>query len=544
MTRLGRRRGAASRARQRGGQAPGSLRAVRADPTRGEPPPRFLITAEEAYPAFEERVLAARSHIRMGFRIFDPLTRLRSEAGRAVGRDWFDLLVHALARGVRIDLALCDFDPVVASAIHRKTWRSIRILIAAAELAGPGARLHVIAAMHPARVSSVPKLLFYGRIRGELRTRSEWLSGMPEGWRARALGEMPGLATHLVPRADGFAPRPFVSAGLAPATHHQKLAVFDEEWLYIGGLDLDERRWDTRAHDRPGPETWHDVAVLVRGPAAADAHAHLGRFLDEVAERRPPAPDAGLLLRTLSKKRARPHLKLSPKPLIDELAQLHYRAVAEAERFVYLESQFFRDRRLAKAMAEAARDNPRLTGILILPAAPEDVAFEDNRDIDARFGEYLQAHCIRKVRRAFGRRLFVGCPARPTLQRSEKRDVAAQAPIIYVHAKVSAFDDALACVSSANLNGRSFRWDTEAGVAFDAPDDVRRLRRRCFEHWLPEDADPACFSIETAALSWAAIADDNLRRHPARRRGFLLPYSTRQAERLGRDLPGIPEEMV
>ena len=535
---------ARARARQRGRQDREAGRAVRADPARGQAEPRFLITAEEAYPAFEERVLAARSHIRMGFRIFDPLTPLYSEAGRAVGRDWFDLIVHALGRGVRVDLALCDFDPVVASGLHRLTWRSIRVMLAAAEVAGPRARLNVIAAMHPARVARLPRMLLYGHIRGELRSRSEWLSDMPGERRARALGEMPGLARHLVPRGDRYAPRPFMSAGLVPATHHQKLAVFDEEWLYIGGLDLDERRYDTLDHERPGPETWHDVMVLVQGPAAADAHAHLGRFLDEVAGRVPPAPDAGRLLRTLSKKRARPHIKLSPEPLIDELAQLHYRAVAGAERFVYLESQFFRDRRLARVMAQAARDNPRLTCILILPAAPEDVAFDDNRGVDARFGEYLQAHCVRGIRRAFGRRLFIGCPARPVLQMSDRRDVYAKAPIIYVHAKVSVFDDRLACVSSANLNGRSFRWDTETGVAFDAPADVRRLRRRCFEHWLPEDADPACFAPETAARSWAAIADDNLRRHPARRRGFILPYSTRQAERFGHGVPGVPEEMV
>lgn len=528
----------------RGRQAAGSIRAVRADPARGEAPPRFLITAGEAFPAFEERVLAARRHIRMGFRLFDPLTPLRSEAARAVGHDWFDLMVHTLRRGVRVDLALCDFDPVVASGLHRGTWRSLRILLAAAEVAGPGARLHAVAALHPARVARLPRMMLYGRIRGELRTRAEWLNGMDDGRRRRALDEMPGLVRYLVPRGDGHAPAPFTLAGLAPTTHHQKLAVFDEEWLLIGGLDLNERRWDTPEHDRPGRETWADVMTLVQGQAARDAHAHLGRFLDEVAGRAPPAPDAGLLLRTLSKKRRTPHLKLSPEPLVDELAQLHYRAVGEAERFVYLESQFLRDRRLANVLAGAAERNPRLTCILILPAAPEDVAFDGNRDLDARFGEYLQAHCVRKIRRAFGRRLFVGCPARPTLQLSGDRDVHARAPIVYVHSKVSVFDDRLACVSSANLNGRSFRWDTEAGVAFDDPSDVRRLRRRLFEHWLPKDAEAHCFSPETAARSWAAIAEENMRRHPARRRGFLLPYSTRHAERLGQGLPGVPEEMV
>ena len=525
--------------KQRGRQDPSAAR-----PVRPEEAPRFLITAQEAFPALEERFLAARSHIRMGFRLFDPLTPLYSEAGRAVGRDWFDLLVHTLARGVRVDLALCDFDPVIASGLHRLTWRSVRVMMAAAEIAGPQARIVVIAAMHPARVAYLPRMALYGHVRGRLRERSEWLSDMDGGRRTRALGEMPGLARHLVPRGDRFAPAFFTFAGLVPATHHQKLAAFDEEWLLIGGLDLNERRYDTPEHDRPGRETWHDVAVLLRGPVAADAHAHLGRFLDEVAGRRPAARDAGQLLRTLSKKRSRPHVKLSPKPLVDELAQLHYRAFEQAQRFAYLESQFFRDRRLAKVMAEAARRNPRLTCILVLPAAPEDVAFEDARTMDARFGEYLQAHCLRKVRRAFGRRLFVGCPARPVLQRSEKRDVYASAPVIYVHSKVSVFDDTLACVSSANLNGRSFRWDTEAGVTLDRSADVRRLRDRLFAHWLPKDAGPECYSPETAAISWSRIASANARIHPARRRGFMLPYSTRQAENFGHDVPGIPEEMV
>ena len=533
-----------SRPHQRGGQEPRPPRPVRADPSRGEAEPRFLVTAAEAYPVFEERMLAARRHVRMGFRIFDPLTRLRSEAARSVGETWFDLIVDTLSRGVRIDLALCDFDPLVASGLHRATWRAVRILLAAAEVAGPQARLRVVAAMHPARVSRVPRMALYGQIRAELRTRAAWLSEMPDARRARALEEMPGLAQYLVPRGDGFAPAPFALAGLVPATHHQKLAAFDEEWLYIGGLDLDERRWDDLRHDRPGAETWHDVMVLVQGKAASDAHAHLGRFLDEVAGREIPARQAGHLLRTISRKRPTPHVKLSPDPLVDELAQLHYRAVAQAERFVYLESQFFRDRRLARIMAKAAEENPHLTCILVLPAAPEDVAFEDNRDLSARYGEALQAHCIRKIRRAFGRRLFVGCPARPTMQTGGLRGSYARAPIIYVHAKVSVFDDALACISSANLNGRSFRWDTEAGLAFDRGDDVRRLRRRLFEHWLPGDAGPECFAPSTAAVSWAAIAEENLRLHPASRRGFMLPYSTRPSERFGKEVPGVPEEMV
>ena len=94
----------------------------------------------------------------MGFRIFDLSTPLYSPRGRAVGRDWFDLVIHTLKRGVDVHLALADFDPVVAAETHRLTWRSIRMLVAAAEVArgeGAAGRLHAAAAMHPASVSPV-----------------------------------------------------------------------------------------------------------------------------------------------------------------------------------------------------------------------------------------------------------------------------------------------------------------------------------------------------------------------------------------------------
>jgi phospholipase D1/2 len=70
----------------------------------------------------------------------------------------------------------------------------------------------------------------------------------------------PGLAR----TADDRDGSPRAALGLPrlhPATHHQKLAVFDRRRLYIGGLDLDERRWDTPEHDRPGAETWQDLQL-------------------------------------------------------------------------------------------------------------------------------------------------------------------------------------------------------------------------------------------------------------------------------------------
>ena len=163
---------------------------------------------------------------------------------------------------------------------------------------------------------------------------------------------------------------------------------------------------------------------------------------------------------------------------------------------------------------------------------------------DARFGEYLQARCLETVCDAFRDRAVVLSPVRPKRLGGRGRDVLCEAPIIYVHAKVSVFDDAAAIVSSANLNSRSLLWDTETGVALDRAEDVRALRRRVFAHWLPEDAGPRFHDLDEAPRAWAELARENAARAPEDRRGFLVPHDPRPAREFGRWLPGVPDAMV
>ena len=182
--------------------------------------------------------------------------------------------------------------------------------------------------------------------------------------------------------------------------------------------------------------------------------------------------------------------------------------------------------------------------ILILPAAPDDVAFEGATGLDARLGEFLQAKCLRILRRGFGRRVFIGGAAQPRRTRATGRAQLRGAPLIYIHAKVSIFDDALAIVSSANLNGRSLRWDTEAGVVLTDPGTIRDLRHRLMAHWLPKGAGVDFFDPRRAVQAWWALAARNAKLAPEKRRGFLLPYDVRLAEGFGRAFPLVPDEMV
>ena len=503
-----------------------------------------LLTAEQAYPAFEREFLRAHTEIWASFRIFDLTTRLRSSQARAVGETWFDLIVNTLKRGVALNIVITDFDPVVRPALHQMTWRSYRHLIAAAEVAGPKAKLRVVPAMHPARTGVLPRLAFWPLILSRQFRAAGWLNRRAPEVRETDMRDMPGLADRLVRRRNGkYRPRCWPLPCLYPATHHQKLAVFDRSRLYIGGLDLNERRYDTPRHEQEADQTWHDVQLLLEGPAVAEAQTHLETFLDVTAGRAEPKR-CRRLLRTMSVPRRRSSLHFGPSTVVQEISTAHEHCARRSRRLIYLETQYFRDLKLARYFANLAHDNPNLCMILILPGAPEEIAFQRRTGLDARFGEFLQGRALKILHEAFGRRLFVAGAAQPRPAQGDGRDRLHGAPLVYIHAKVSIFDETAAIVSSANLNGRSLRWDTEAGVLISERRAVQSLRRAIFSHWLPEDAGDAFFDSARAVTAWRRLAIENMRKQPGDRLGFVLPYDAEAADADAAEVPLIPEEMV
>jgi phospholipase D1/2 len=525
--------------------------AAHPSPTPANSDVTALITAGEAYPALERAFLAAETEIYAGFRVFDLNTRLHSPEARTIGERWYDLMIHTLRRGVKVTVILSDFDPVARPQLHRATWRSVRMFVAAAELSGAGKRLKIVPAMHSAVVGIGPRMLFWPLVLSRLIRVTGWLRRQLKPHRLHALREMPGVR-RLLSDPERPSMRLLHLPPLYPATHHQKLCVIDGKRLYIGGLDLDERFYDTPEHRRPAEETWHDVQLMIEGEVAQDALAHLHSYLDAVSGRAAPVPAApereGLrFLRTLSRRRhwGWSPIGISPEPLVGEIEAAHRAMIAEAKGLIYVETQYFRDRALARAFAQRAAQEPSLRMILILPAAPDDVAFEGNTALDARLGEFLQSRALAILRKGFGDRLFVGGAAQPRPARGlGGRARLKGAPLVYIHAKVSLFDDRSGIVSSANLNGRSLRWDTEAGVAIQRPEVIHDLRLRLMAHWLPKSASAPLFAPDTAVAAWRSLAARNAARPPAEREGFLLPYDFRPGEDFGRAFPLVPDELV
>jgi len=227
------------------------------------------------------------------------------------------------------------------------------------------------------------------------------------------------------------------AARLWPATYHQKFAVVDGRIAIVGGLDVDERRWDDRRHRQRADRTWHDLSVRVEGPAVADAATHfqdcwnreLPRFraiaehwtsgtdralaLDPLVEisRTPVAPPpVGVAMvqtvRTVSRRSLR-IFAVGPRPDVMEIAEAHRRLIGTAERLLYIEAQFFRYSDAARWIVARARACPALQVIIVMPNAPEEVAYDGDRRSPHRHGEWLQAQAIATLRRELGDRIGV-----------------------------------------------------------------------------------------------------------------------------------------
>ena len=252
------------------------------------------------------------------------------------------------------------------------------------------------------------------------------------------------------------------------ASHHQKILVIDDGMAFCGGIDMTDRRWDTRNHEdgdprRIGPgrkpyEPWHDATMALAGPAAAALGAlardrwrcATGKALDPVAPAQglwpeglqPDFNDARLAI-----SRTRPEYKeLEP---CREIEQLSLDLIKRARRFIYAENQYFASRRIGEAIAArmAEPDGPE---IVLVGPEQADGWLEQTAMDSAR------AWLWRAIGKVDSRRRF----------RIYHPFTQAGAPI-YVHAKIMVVDDALLRVGSSNWNNRSLRLDTECDLTIE-----------------------------------------------------------------------------
>jgi phospholipase D1/2 len=299
--------------------------------------------------------------------------------------------------------------------------------------------------------------------------------------------------------------------------HHQKVAIIDGQYAFFGSNDICQDRWDTSEHacaselrvgrgGRPC-KPYHELQAVVTGDAArslvdlfverwADG---TGQRLDAEAlvtpERAPaelpadvtiamPAAELGLY-------RQFPH-RLG-RPPVREVAALLVSWIDQAERLIYIETQYFTSKSITDALVRRMRqaDRGRLEIVVILPERPE--ALKEELAVGATQVEVLAE--LTAVASETGHALG--------LYNVATRDESGRDVFVYIHSKLMIVDDIRMTIGSANLNNRSMSLDSEINAAWmaDAPGDdlaraIRAVRTRLLsEHTaieLPDSWYEAC----------------------------------------------------
>lgn len=318
------------------------------------------------------------------------------------------------------------------------------------------------------------------------------------------------------------------------SSHHQKLVVVDDKVAFCGGLDLTQRRWDTREHleadprrTDPGGLTYgpfHDVQMAVDSDAA--------RALGDVFRERwqwatgrnapspkpsdsdpwPPglAPDmGGEGMRAVDVAVARTIPAFKGRDEVCEVKALYRDSIAAARESIYIENQYFTSTAVEQALAERLAEEGGPEVVMVLPNGQSGWLEESTMGV-------MRANILTRLRAAdeYGRlRVFW-------------LDGRGEDPPVKVHAKVMIVDDRLVRVGSSNLNNRSMGLDTECDVAVEAADaDQARAIAALRDSLLAEhlDVEPGAVAQAVAGHGSLAAGVDALRKGGRLRRLQPLP---------------------
>lgn len=330
------------------------------------------------------------------------------------------------------------------------------------------------------------------------------------------------------------------------ASHHQKVVVIDDALAFVGGLDLTQRRWDTREH---APETagrrdvngapyppFHDVQAMVDGDAARAlgelararwqrAVGRRARSLDAAPERDawPPAyaPD----ITDVEVAIARTEPAFNGQPGVREIRQLHFDMIAAARRYLYMENQYFSSSAIAQRLAQRLRETEGPEVVVISPRRESGWLEETTMGV-------LRARLHQRLREADpAGRYRMYCPDVPQLATG----------CLNLHSKLFTADDDVLTIGSANLSNRSMGFDTECNLVLEAAGEerVRRaiagMRNRLLGEHL--GTDPAQVAAEIVRRSSLVGAIEALR-GPRRTLHPLEPLVTADIDAL------VPDEAL
>jgi phosphatidylserine/phosphatidylglycerophosphate/cardiolipin synthase-like enzyme len=524
-----------------------------------------LIDGDEVFRTMEEYIYNAKTCVFLTSWSFDPALPITSSIVKSFKLStWLDLLLNVAKRGVQVNVLMNDFDPVFQFEPHNGVWNRYRRLVEAADQAKlPADKFQVVCSRHQIEIAALVVLTLkltpaYARIVARLNT-------LTAAKRKTFLRDSPGLWEIVVLGKDGKAALrdPQGAYPAFPASHHQKAVLVDERRAFAGGLNHIDVNREDRRHTRLARRGWHDGFVQVEGPIVPEVirglygrwneeHTRAKAFIDaadkqtkdfkvpfrktsDLPSRITEEPKADLLAdipcqvhRTVS--RSLNVLTRAAQTTCGDVLEGYLKAIGAADTYIYLENQYFRERRIAEAIVARAMTKPRLNVVLLLPFISEEL-LENSGDPITKHGAALQHDALQLMLDKLGPRCGIFSPftsSTPTR-------------LIYVHTKLLIVDDFYANLGSANANPRSFTMDTEMNLAWCDEVTAKTLRLNLWREQLGSATDPGDWDPATYVAKWTAIAKANAAAQPAYRNGFIMPFAN---DALGERIKEIPDALA
>lgn len=376
-----------------------------------------------------------------------------------------------------------------------------------------------------------------------------------------------------------------ISVDTEHASYHQKFLVVDHEVAFVGGMNLRKVDWDTAEHlvfdsrrmnfdatteereavaakeTLPDNGPRKDYMVRIDGPSSQDVadvfHKRWAQAIEDGVEHASRATD--FEVRTEIGARAdgvqAQVTATLPDPLDEHaIVETWLNAVARADKYVFIEDQYFRAPILNDALFARMKAVPDLRLIVITKPINEwtDPGCAHTYESAALFQGAFPDRFLFLQLRAFDTQVVFGID-----------ETDAHFVDMDVHSKMFIVDDRFMSVGSCNKNNRGLIYEGELNVAVLDDAWVTHARRRILDGILPSGTtiadDPAAWfeALRAAAATndavyarWDAEGFDlNLDGAPLPAdytpRGFLysLPFGTVSdclLESVGEDMTGKP----
>ena len=347
------------------------------------------------------------------------------------------------------------------------------------------------------------------------------------------------LVTSTVPSHDVDLTKVPFGLDLPLASYHQKFMVIDHDVAFVGGMNIKGTDWDTSKHEvydvrrmalgafdvtrglvaaknrKPDQGPRKDYMVRLEGPVAedvADVFHERWEHLRDIKAKNSDQTSTFPVSHDIAPRAGGMDVQLTanlPTPFKEHaIAETWFNAVRNAEKYIYIEDQYFRMPMIQDAIAKRMTDIPGLKLIVITKpvgtTAPECLPTYKTENF---FASHFADRFLSLQLKAFDK---------DTLEFAD----------MDVHSKMLIVDDIFMSVGSANKNNRGMIYEAEMNVAIvDA--QVGAWRKRIVTNLIEGDAKDDADGWFAQLQSLARSNDDILRNKAAAAgpRGFVYGLS-------------------